>query len=89
MRYYRSEIETYNISVVAANNSSIPEIVGDAALLVEAKDAQVMANVMVRVLADKVVQTSLTQKGFERAASFSWEKCARQTLASYKQALLG
>ncbi len=75
--------------VVAANNSSIPEIVGEAALLVEAKDAQAMANVMVRVLADEVVHTSLTQKGLERAASFSWEKCARQTLAGYKQALLG
>ncbi|MBE7554314.1 MAG: hypothetical protein HS126_24930 [Anaerolineales bacterium] len=48
-----------------------------------------MANVMVRVLADEVVHTSLTQKGLERAASFSWEKCARQTLAGYKQALLG
>lgn len=74
--------------VVAANNSSIPEIVGDAALLFEAEDINTMADVMTRVLTDQTQLESLAQKGLERASGFSWEKCARQTLAGYQQALL-
>jgi len=74
--------------VVAANNSSIPEIVGDAAFLTDAEDGRAMAALMAQVLADKNVQTTLAQKGLKRAATFSWENCARQTLAGYQQAIL-
>lgn len=74
--------------VIASNNSSIPEIVGDAGLLVETEDVETLASTMVHVLTDETTQRQLIQKGFERAASFSWEKCAYQTVAVYKQALL-
>lgn len=73
--------------VVAANNSSIPEVVGDAALLFNAEDAQDMAAKISSVLADKAIQASLRQKGLERAGYFSWDKCASQTIAAYHQAL--
>lgn len=75
--------------VVAANNSSIPEIVGDAALLIEAQDVKAIADAMTRVLTDDTVQTNLIKKGLERSANFSWEKCARQTIDAYRFALDG
>jgi glycosyltransferase involved in cell wall biosynthesis len=74
--------------VVAANNSSIPEVVGDAALLVDAQDTEGMAGMMAQVLTRETVRTSLAEKGLEQAASFSWEKCARQTMAGYEQSVL-
>jgi glycosyltransferase involved in cell wall biosynthesis len=74
--------------VVAANNSSIPEIVGDAALLVEAEDTEGLADMMAHVLTRETVQTSLAEKGLKQAARFSWEKCARQTMAGYHKSLL-
>lgn len=74
--------------VIAANNSSIPEIVGDAAVLFEAEDVNTLAVVMDQVLMDQSLQRCLAQKGLERASNFSWEKCAHQTLAGYQQALL-
>ena len=73
--------------VVAANNSSIPEIVGDAAVLLDAQDVNAICNSMNRILTDNSLRTAMINKGIERAASFSWEKCARETLAVYKSVL--
>jgi glycosyltransferase involved in cell wall biosynthesis len=73
--------------VAAANNSSIPEISGDAAILFDAKDTQELSQVITQVLTDENVRTTLIQKGLERSATFSWEKCARETLSVYKKVL--
>jgi glycosyltransferase involved in cell wall biosynthesis len=70
--------------VIAADNSSIPEIVGDAALLFNAQDVDEMTGVMKRVLMNDPLRLSMSKKGIERAASFSWDKCARETLDVYK-----
>lgn len=74
--------------IVTANNSSIPEIVDDAALLVEAKDAKAIADAIASVLTDEAIYATLKQRGSKRAAAFSWEKCARETLTAYRQVLL-
>ncbi|CAG0945312.1 mannosyl-N-acetyl-alpha-D-glucosaminyl-diphospho-ditrans,octacis-undecaprenol 3-alpha-mannosyltransferase / alpha-1,3-rhamnosyltransferase [Anaerolineae bacterium] len=73
--------------VVAADNSSIPEIIDDAALLVNALDAEAMAGAIRRILTDKILRSSLTQKGLVRATSFSWDRCARQTIGVYEKAV--
>jgi glycosyltransferase involved in cell wall biosynthesis len=73
--------------VIAGNNSSIPEIAGNAAILIEAQDARVLACAMTRVLTDEAIYAALKRKGLEQAAGFSWGKCAHQTLAAYRQAL--
>lgn len=73
--------------VVAANNSSIPEIVGDAALLIEAEDNEALAGAIAGVLVDEALRTVLVEKGLNRATSFSWEKCALETLAIYRKVL--
>jgi glycosyltransferase involved in cell wall biosynthesis len=65
--------------VVAANNSSIPEICGDSALLFDTNNANDLADKIVLVLSDFKFKSSLVQKGFEQRAKYSWEKCARET----------
>lgn len=69
--------------VAAADNSSIPEIVGDTALLFDAQDVVGMSVVIGKILSDGSLRMSLSQKGMERAASFSWDKCARETIQVY------
>lgn len=70
--------------VVASNTSSIPEVVGDAALLFDPYNVEEIANAMYRALTNEQLRDELRQKGFERAKQFSWEKAARETLAVYE-----
>lgn len=72
--------------VVAANNSSIPEIVGDAAVLVDAQQANGMAQAIGRVLEDKALHADLIRRGIARAGGFSWARCAQETVAVYQKA---
>jgi glycosyltransferase involved in cell wall biosynthesis len=71
--------------VVAADNSSIPEIVGDAALLTHAEDVVTMAQLVAQVLTDEALRRNLIEKGLKRAAGFSWGKCGDETLAVYRK----
>lgn len=73
--------------VVAADNSSIPEIVGNAALLFTATDVAQLTQVMQKALTDVVLRAELRHRGLAQVRSFSWEVCARQTLAGYKLAV--
>jgi alpha-1,3-rhamnosyl/mannosyltransferase len=73
--------------IVAADNSAIPEIAGDAALLVDPMDADAMAGRMRRVLTDAPLRAALVRAGLRRAATFSWERCARETVDAYARAL--
>jgi glycosyltransferase involved in cell wall biosynthesis len=74
--------------VVAANNSSIPEIVGDSALLVDAQNASNIAVNIARVLSDEILRTQLIENGIHRASCFSWGICSQQTMTAYQYALL-
>ncbi len=75
------------VPVVTSNVSSIPEVAGDAALLVDPRDANALASAMEHALKDADVHSTLRQRGLERAATFSWEKAARETIAVYEEAL--
>ncbi len=66
--------------VVAANNSSIPEIAGDGAVLVDSRSAEAIAGGIERVLSDHAVRRRCIERGRERVQLFSWEHCARETL---------
>lgn len=74
--------------VVAANNSSIPEIVGEAAILTDALDVGAITYAITEVLSNQALQTALIEKGLAQTASFSWKKCAQETLEIYKEAAL-
>jgi glycosyltransferase involved in cell wall biosynthesis len=70
--------------VVASNTSSLPEVVGEAGLLVAPTDPAAIAEAIHRVLADPRVAEELRSRGLARSASFSWRKTAQQTLAVYE-----
>ena len=73
--------------VITTNNSSLPEVVGDAALIVDAHDVDAIANAMLQVASDPSARENLRQRGLARAKFFTWRRTAEQTLAVYEKAL--
>lgn len=71
--------------VVASNRSSIPEIAGDAALLVDPLNIDGIAEAMYNLLSDQYLKKRLVEKGLKRAMAFSWEKAVRETLELYRE----
>ena len=71
--------------VVAADNSSLPEAVGGAGLMVEAADTDGLADALARLLADKALRTRLVGAGFEQAKRFRWDDSARSLLSVYRR----
>lgn len=71
--------------VIVSNTSSLPEVVGDAAMLVEPTDADGLAVAIWRVLSDNGLRKQMVHKGLQRARLFSWEKAAQETLAIYRR----
>jgi glycosyltransferase involved in cell wall biosynthesis len=69
------------LPVITSNTSSLPEVAGDAALLVDPHDVDAIAEAMYRVVTDRDLAAELTRRGHENVKRFSWEKCARETLA--------
>jgi glycosyltransferase involved in cell wall biosynthesis len=72
--------------VVCSNVASLPEVVGDAAFLVNPLDVEDIALGMKKVLTDQNLRDSLIKKGYERVKLFSLEKMAKQTLEIYNEA---
>jgi glycosyltransferase involved in cell wall biosynthesis len=75
------------VPVVSSNRSSLPEVAGNAALLVDPEDTGAMAQAIERLLSDPAEAERLRAAGREHAARFSWDATARGTLASYERAL--
>jgi glycosyltransferase involved in cell wall biosynthesis len=75
------------VPTVVANTSSMPEVVGDAALLFPPGDHEALAAALLRLLGDDTLRAGLRARGPARAAAFTWERAARETLAVYREAL--
>ena len=75
------EAQACGVAVMTGKNSSLPEVAGDAALLVDPLDVDAIAAAMQRLVDDDELRQELTRRGFENVKRFSWEKCARETLA--------
>ena len=69
------------VPVITSNTSSLPEVAGDAALLVDPLDVDAIAAAMQRLVTDDALRAELARRGLENVKRFSWEKCARETLA--------
>ena len=71
------------VPVVTSNISSMPEVAGDAAVLVDPRDADGLAAAIARLLRDEALRDRLREAGIARARQFSWETTARRTLDAY------
>jgi glycosyltransferase involved in cell wall biosynthesis len=74
--------------VITSLASSLPEVVGDAALLIEPSDDKALAATMTKALADADLRENMRAAGLIQAGKFSWQKTAAETVASYRQAMI-
>lgn len=72
--------------VVCSNRTSLPEVVGDAAITVDPMDLRALTDAMRRVLTDEQLAADLRARSLKRAAQFSWHKTARETITVYEEA---
>jgi glycosyltransferase involved in cell wall biosynthesis len=75
------------VPVITSNVSSLPEIVGEAEVLIDPIDTQALATTLVSLLGDAERRQILSAAGLARAALFSWERTARDTVAVYEGAI--
>jgi alpha-1,3-rhamnosyl/mannosyltransferase len=75
------------VPAISSNVSSLPEVVGEAGLLIDPLDAEAIAGAMRTMLEDAPLRSALAAKSIERAARFTWEACAQQTRTAYADAL--
>lgn len=74
-------------AVVCADAASLPEVAGDAALLVDPRDPRAIADAVQTLLEDDSLRSELGQRALRRAAQFSWSRAGEETLAIYRQIL--
>jgi len=77
------------VPVVASNAGSIPEVAGEAALLCAATDVDGLATALAAVLDDEAVAAGLVAAGAARCQQFSWQRCADEMVALYRQVAAG
>jgi glycosyltransferase involved in cell wall biosynthesis len=73
--------------VIYGDNSSMPEIVGDAGLAVDSHDTAAMAGHMKRLVTDDHLAQKLGQRALARSRKFTWDRAARETLEAYRDVL--
>lgn len=81
------EAMTLGAPVVTSNTSSLPEVAGDAAILIDPNEPTDLAEAILRVISDSQLRCELIHKGKERAKLYSWERTAKETLKAYKSLL--
>ena len=75
------------VPVITSNTSSLPEVVGDAGIMVSPTDADALCQAMATLFRDQALRDRLAARARERAATFSWARCAAETVAAYRLAL--
>jgi glycosyltransferase involved in cell wall biosynthesis len=78
-----------NLPVACSNTSSLPEVAGDAALLFDPQSQPEIDAAIRRLLENRGLAQGLCASGWERAASYTWQRTGRATLAGYRRALAG
>ena len=73
--------------VITSNISSLPEVVGDAGIMIDPYSVDELYEAMHKVLINEIVRKDMIKKGLERSQMFSWTKTAEETLKIYKEAL--
>jgi glycosyltransferase involved in cell wall biosynthesis len=75
------------VPVITSNTSSLPEVVGDAGFMVAPTDQDALCQHMLELYRNTDLRQTMAQKSIAQASRFSWETCAKQTIAAYKTAL--
>jgi len=75
------------VPLITSDRSALPEVVGDAAVLVNPESVEDMAHAIRSLLNDTERRRKLIARGRARAKEFSWEQAARQVLAAYRELL--
>ena len=78
------EAMTLGTPVVCSNNSSLPEVAGDAAVMIDAEDEMAIADGIMKVIGDRTFRQKLIEQGREQALKFSWGRTAQETLKGYR-----
>ncbi len=73
------------VPVITSNTSSLPEVAGDAALLVDPQSEEELRSAILKVTSAPTLRQSMSEKGLEQARKFSWEQIARDTLKVYEE----
>jgi glycosyltransferase involved in cell wall biosynthesis len=73
------------VPVVTGNRSALPEVVGDAALIIDPARGDDLADALQLLATDEVKRTELIRRGLERAEMFSWQKACQETLQVYRE----
>jgi glycosyltransferase involved in cell wall biosynthesis len=81
------EAMAHGTPVVTSNTTSLPEVVGNAAVLVNPENLFEIMRALHRVLVDQPLRDKMKQRGYEQAARFSWEASARRILQAYREVL--
>lgn len=81
------EAMSCGVPVIASNVSSLPEVVGDAGILIPPDNVDLLMTTMVHLMSDPIFSADLVQKGLERSRLFSWSRCAEETISLYRTVL--
>jgi len=74
-------------AVITSNTSSLPEVVGDAAIMVDPANEDAICDAMLNIYKDSSLQGSLSEKSLQRAKQFSWDRYNEQVINAYEEAL--
>jgi alpha-1,3-rhamnosyl/mannosyltransferase len=75
------------VPVITSNVSSLPEVVGDAGIMLAPQDVDGIAQAMEMLLTAPDVRDAFARKALVRSAGFTWESCVSQTVAAYRRVL--
>jgi len=71
--------------VTCSNTSSLPEVAGDAALMLDPTNTTAITDALNRLLTDASLRADMREQGLRRAAQFTWDRTAQKTLTVYRQ----
>lgn len=77
------------VPVITSNATSLPEVVGSAGLMVDPDDVDGIRDHLRQLLEDQTYAQELGRRGLLRSRSFSWDRCARETISVYEKVMLG
>jgi glycosyltransferase involved in cell wall biosynthesis len=78
------EAMSAGVPVIASNRAALPEVCGEAALLVDPEDSEALAAAIMQLIEDEALNAELIRRGYARAAQFTWRRAAKQTWQVYR-----